>query len=144
MLPPRETDIAVDHGAADVAGVGDGPGAVNKKVTGASFRKPGVWFRRCWRCWRASGIRGAHAGCGIGPGRAGTATLAGAANYREPGSVAHLLSALARAHPDVAGERVQQCRVEVEAVAEEYMALLEDADVAWEPDPEDAIELEAE
>jgi hypothetical protein len=74
----------------------------------------------------------------------GVATLAGAANYREPGSVAHLLSALARAHPDVAGERVQQCRAEIEAVAEEYMALLEDADVAWEPDPEDAIELEAE
>ena len=56
----------------------------------------------------------------------------------------NLVSALARAHPDVAGERVQECRAEVEAVAEEYMALLEDADVAWEPDPEDAIELEAE
>ena len=56
----------------------------------------------------------------------------------------HLLSALARAHPDVAGERAQQCRAEVEAVAEEYMALLEDADVAWEPDPEDVMELEAE
>jgi hypothetical protein len=56
----------------------------------------------------------------------------------------HLLSALARAHPDVAGERVQQRRAEVEAVAEEYMTLLEDADTAWEPDPQDAIELEAE
>jgi hypothetical protein len=56
----------------------------------------------------------------------------------------HLVSALARAHPDVAGERVQQCRAEVEAVAEQYMALLEDAEDAWEPDPEDAIELEAE
>jgi hypothetical protein len=56
----------------------------------------------------------------------------------------HLLSALARAHPDVAGERVQHCRAEAEAAAEEYMALLEDAAVAWELDPEDAIELEAE
>jgi hypothetical protein len=56
----------------------------------------------------------------------------------------HLVSVLARAHPDVAGERVRHCRAEVEAVAEEYMALLEAADVAWEPDPEDAIELEAE
>jgi hypothetical protein len=46
----------------------------------------------------------------------------------------HLVSALARAHPDVAGERVQHCRAEAEAAAEQYMALLEDADLAWEPD----------
>jgi hypothetical protein len=39
---------------------------------------------------------------------------------------------------------VRHCRAEVEAAAEQYMALLEDADVAWEPDPEDAMELEAE
>jgi hypothetical protein len=55
----------------------------------------------------------------------------------------HLISALARAHPAVAGERVQQRRAEAQAAGEQMAALLEDADVAWEPDPEDAIELEA-
>ena len=54
-----------------------------------------------------------------------------------------LVGALARAHPDVAGERVQQLRAEAEAAGDEVAALLEDADVAWEPDPADAIELEA-
>jgi hypothetical protein len=55
-----------------------------------------------------------------------------------------LVDTLARAHPDVAGERVQQCRAEAEALAQEYMTLRQDAEDAWEPDPEDAIELEAE
>ena len=55
-----------------------------------------------------------------------------------------LVDMLARAHPDVAGERVRQCRAEAEAMAGEYMALREDAEDAWEPDPEDAKELEAE
>jgi hypothetical protein len=55
----------------------------------------------------------------------------------------HLVNALARAHPDVAGERVQQLRAEADAAGDEVAALLEDADTAWEPDPEDAIELEA-
>jgi hypothetical protein len=55
-----------------------------------------------------------------------------------------LVNALARAHPDVAGKRVQELRAEADAAGDEVAALCENADLAWEPDPEDAIELEAE
>jgi hypothetical protein len=55
-----------------------------------------------------------------------------------------LVGALARAHPDVAGERVRQLYAEAEAAGGEVTALIENADVTWEPDPEDTLEPEAE
>ena len=56
----------------------------------------------------------------------------------------HLAGALARHHPQAAGERVQQRHAELKAVEEEYAVLLEkDPELQWEPDPADAIEPEA-
>jgi hypothetical protein len=46
-------------------------------------------------------------------------------------------------NPHAAGELVQQLYAEAEAAGEKCMALLEDADVAWCPEPENAIDLEA-